>query len=309
MPRETAGRDDALTCGLTAAEAARRRAHDGPNRLPAPKARPVWRRLLSEFVHFFAIMLWIASALAIVAGLPQLAIAIAIVVVLNGVFAFAQEYRAERAAERLRDLLPRRATVLRDGTAREIDADELVVGDVVLLDAGDRVSADLDVHRAHQCFVDTSMLTGESVPESVDAGARLHAGSFLVEGEATAVVVATGARTRLADIAALTTAAGRHASPLATELARVVRTIAAIALGVGVGFFVLAVLIGTPANDGFVFAIGVTVALVPEGLLPTVTLSLAIGAQRMAKRQALVRKLEAVETLGSTTFVCTDKTG
>jgi calcium-translocating P-type ATPase len=254
-------------------------------------------------------MLWIASVLAIVAGLPQLAVAIAIVVVLNGVFAFAQEYRAERAAERLRDLLPRRSTVRRDGIAREIDADDLVVGDLVLLEAGDRVSADLDVRGALQCFVDTSMLTGESVPEPVDAGARLHAGTFLVEGEATAVVAATGARTRLADIAALTSASGRHASPLATELARVVRTIAAIALGVGIGFFVLAVLIGTPANDGFVFAIGVTVALVPEGLLPTVTLSLAIGAQRMAKRQALVRKLEAVETLGSTTFICTDKTG
>ena len=116
-------------------------------------------------------------------------------------------------------------------------------------------------------------------------------------------------RSRLAAIAAMTRAGRRPPTPLATELRRVVRTIAVVAVAVGSGFFALALLIGTPARDGFLFAIGVTVALVPEGLLPTVTLSLAIGAQRMAERHALVRHLEAVETLGSTTFVCTDKTG
>jgi magnesium-transporting ATPase (P-type) len=143
----------------------------------------------------------------------------------------------------------------------------------------------------------------------IDHGDPIHAGTFVVEGQASAVVTAVGADTRLGSIAQLTRATRRPATPLAHELARVVRTIAVIALGVGVGFFVLASLIGTDARDGFVFAIGVTVALVPEGLLPTVTLSLAIGAQRMATRNALVRRLEAVETLGSTTFICTDKTG
>ena len=140
-------------------------------------------------------------------------------------------------------------------------------------------------------------------------GRSAFAGTFVVKGAAEGVVVATGAHTRLAGIAALTQAGQRPPSPLARELDRVVRTIAGVALGVGATFFVIALLVGTPASDGFLFAIGVTVALVPEGLLPTLTLSLAIGAQRMATRHALVRRLESVETLGSTTYICTDKTG
>ncbi|MDZ4826481.1 MAG: cation-transporting P-type ATPase [Actinomycetota bacterium] len=247
--------------------------------------------------------------LAFVAGLPQLGVAIFVVIVFNGVFAFAQQYRAEHAAERLRDLLPRRATVLRDGRRFEIDAAELVVDDLVALDPGDRVSADLRVVESHDCRVDTSMLTGESIPSTVEPGSLVSAGTFVVEGEATAVVEAIGSATRIAGLAELTRTTVRPSGPLANELTRVVRTMAAIAVGVGVSFFVLSLLVGMPTSDGFVFAIGVTVALVPEGLLPTVTLSLAIGAQRMAGRQALVRRLEAVETLGSTTFICTDKTG
>jgi len=295
--------------GLTSSEAASRLAANGPNVLPRPRTPSSLRRLLEQMFHFFALMLWGAGGLAFVAGLPELGIAIFVVVVVNGVFAFVQEHRAERAAARLRDLMPRRATVRRDGRRLEIDADELVVGDLVVLEGGDRISADLTVVEAHTLSVDTSMLTGESVPASVDVADPLHAGTFVVEGEATAVVTAVGARTRLASIATLTTGGKRPPTPLAQELDRVVRTVATIAVGVGVGFFALALLIGTPARDGFLFAIGVTVALVPEGLLPTVTLSLAIGAQRMAHRHALVRRLESVETLGSTTFICADKTG
>jgi calcium-translocating P-type ATPase len=295
--------------GLSSAEAAARLAADGPNRLPVPAGVPAWRRLAAQMVHFFALMLWVAGALAFVAGLPELGVAIFVVVIVNGVFAFAQEFRAERAAERLRDLLPRRTTVVRDRHPVDVGAEELVVGDLVLLSAGDRISADLRVIEAHGLSVDTSTLTGESVPSSVGVDGTLFAGTFLVEGEGSALVTATGTHTRLADIARLTRAGTRPRSPLATELHRVVRIVALIAVGVGVGFFVLALLIGTPAEDGFVFAIGVTVALVPEGLLPTVTLSLAIGAQRMAGREALVRRLESVETLGSTTFIFTDKTG
>jgi calcium-translocating P-type ATPase len=260
-------------------------------------------------VHFFAVLLWSAGALAFMAGMPQLGVAIFIVVVINGIFAFAQEYRAERAAERLRDLLPRRATVLRDGTAFEVDARELVAGDVILLSPGDRISADLQVLEAHSLSIDTSTLTGESVPVSVEPEEAAFAGTFVVEGEGMAVVSATGTGTRLASIAQLTRASRHPRTPLARELDRVVRTVAAIAVGLGVVFFVTALFIGAPASSGFLFAIGVTVALVPEGLLPTVTLSLAMGAQRMAGRHALVRHLESVETLGSTTFICTDKTG
>jgi magnesium-transporting ATPase (P-type) len=295
--------------GLSSAEAAARLEAAGPNRLPVPAGVPAWRRLAAQMVHFFALMLWVAGALAFVAGLPQLGVAIFVVVVVNGAFAFAQEFRAERAAERLRDLLPRRTTVVRDGKPVDIDAEELVVDDLVLLEAGDRISADMRVIEAHSLSVDTSTLTGESVPSSIDVSGSVFAGTFLVEGEGRAVVRTTGTGTRLAEIAKLTRAGKRPRTPLATELHRVVRTVATIAVGVGAGFFLLALLIGTPAQDGFLFAIGVTVALVPEGLLPTVTLSLAIGAQRMAGRDALVRRLESVETLGSTTFICTDKTG
>jgi magnesium-transporting ATPase (P-type) len=277
--------------------------------LPAPRPPSAARRLIAQVVHFFALMLWVAGVLAFLAGLPQLGVAIFVVVVVNGVFAFVQESRAEHAAERLRDLLPRRATVLRDGLIQEVDAAELVTDDVVLLEAGDRVSADLRVIESHRLAVDASLLTGESIPVQTSCDDQLFAGTFVVEGAGRARVEATGERTRLGAIALLTRAGHRPRSPLAHELDRVVRAVALIAVGVGFAFFGIALAVGSPASDGFLFAIGVTVALVPEGLLPTVTLSLAMGAQRMARRHALIRRLESVETLGSTTFICTDKTG
>ena len=176
--------------GLTSAEADSRRRRDGPNVLPSAPPPPAWRVLAGQLFHFFAIMLWGAAGLAFLAGMPQLAVAIVVIVVLNGLFAFAQEHRAERAAERLRDLLPRVATVIRDGRPHEIDARDLVVGDLVLLEAGDRISADLTSRQADVLSVDTSMLTGESVPLAVDVGDALQAGTFVVEGEARAVVTA-----------------------------------------------------------------------------------------------------------------------
>jgi magnesium-transporting ATPase (P-type) len=295
--------------GLTSDEAAARLASDGPNVLPTRRPVPAWHHLVAQLTHFFALLLWAAAVLAVIGGLPQLGAAIAVVVVVNGLFAFAQEHRAERAAEALQDLLPRAVTVVRDGVITSIDATGLVVGDLVALAAGDRVSADLELTEAHSLEVDTSTLTGESVPERNGVGDVVAAGTFVLEGEARALVTATGADTRLAGIASLARSRRRPPSPLARQLSRLVRTIAIIAVGVGGAFFVLAVALGTPATDGFLFAVGVTVALVPEGLLPTVTLSLATGAQRMARRNALVRRLESVETLGSTTFICTDKTG
>ncbi len=295
--------------GLTSAEAAARLARDGPNLLPWGRTVAPWRHLLAQMTHFFAAMLWVAAGLAVLAGMPQLGVAIVAVIVVNGVFAFVQEHRAGQAAARLRSMLPRRARVRRDGVPVEVDASELVRGDLVLLGAGDRISADLEVTAARGFAVDSSMLTGESVPERPEPGDSLAAGTFAVEGEAEAVVVATGVHTRLAGIVDLTQHAVRPVSPLTLELNRVVRTVATMAVGLGAAFFVIASLSGIGAGEGFLFAVGVTVALVPEGLLPTVTLSLAGGAQRMAARHALVRHLEAVETLGSTTFICTDKTG
>ena len=299
----------APTLGLTAAEAAARLARVGPNVIPEAKPHPAWRLLVAELVHFFALMLWVAAGLAFAARLPELGVAIIVVIVVNGLFAFVQERRAERAAEQLRDLMPRFATVVRDGVPRTVDAQALVPGDLVVLEPGDRVSADGRVVTAQGFALDVSMLTGESAAVSIGGDDAVYAGTFAVGGRATVLVTATGASTRLAGIAALTHRARRPRSPLTVELDRVVRIIAAIAVGVGVACFLLALGLGTPAGDGFLFAIGVTVALVPEGLLPTVTVSLAIGAQRMAERHALVRHLEAVETLGSTTVICTDKTG
>ena len=294
--------------GLTGAEAAQRRPPGG-NRLPVERPPSPLRLLVAQLVHFFALLLWAAAVLAYVGGLPQLAVAIAVVVVLNGVFAFVQEYRADKAAEALRDLVPHRVSVLRDGRREEIDAADLVVGDLVLTDAGDRIAADLRLLDVHGLRVDEATLTGESEPVAKDVGDPLHAGCFVVEGEATAEVTAIAGDTRLASIATMTRAVERAKTPLARELNRVVRFVTVLAVGLGTVCFGAGLLLGLPARDGFLFAIGVTVALVPEGLLPTVTLSLARSAQLLARQNALVRRLESVETLGSTTFICTDKTG
>lgn len=299
----------ASAVGLTTAEAAIALADAGPNTLPEPAEPPAWRRLAGQLTHFFALLLWVSAVLALVAGMPQLAVAIALVVLINGAVAFVQERGAERAARELRQLLPRQVRVRRDGQLVELDASVLVPGDVVLLGPGDAVPADAIALEAHACSVDTSALTGESVPDSVAAGGALFAGTYVTEGEAVARLTATGGRTRLAGIARLTTPPADAMTPLTRQLNVVVARIARIAVAVGVGFFGVALLVGTPPSDGFLFAVGVTVALVPEGLLPTVTVSLAIGARRMAARHALVRRLEAVATLGSTTFICTDKTG
>ncbi len=295
--------------GLTPEQVEQRRKMHGSNTLPPPPRIPHWQRLLSQFVHFFAIMLWVGGVLAILAGMPQLGFAIFIVILLNGIFAFIQEYRADKAGERLRDLLPRRATVIRSGHQHSIDAAELVPGDLVVLNAGDRISADIRLTEVDGFLLDISTLTGESLPIRPQLDEVIYSGTFAMEGEAFGYVIATGSATRLAQIQQLTSAGQRPRTPLAHELDRVVRIIALVAVAVGTLFLGIALLFGIRASDGFLFAIGVTVALVPEGLLPTVTLALAIAAQRMAARGALVRHLESVETLGSTTFICTDKTG
>ncbi|HEX6335330.1 MAG TPA: cation-transporting P-type ATPase [Jiangellaceae bacterium] len=295
--------------GLSSADAATILERDGPNTLPTPRRPPAVWRFARQLFHFFALMLWGAAGLAVLAGMPQLSVAIVAVVVLNGTFAFVQEYRADRAAERLGALMPTQVTVRRDGRRTVIDAGDVVTGDVLVLESGDRIPADAVAWEGAALRVDTSLLTGESEPTAVTGGGSLFAGTFIVEGEGDAVVTATGASTRLAGIAQLTVGNRHEHGPLARELRRVVRTISFIAVGVGAVFYAVAAVLGIPTADRLIFGIGVTVALVPEALLPTVTLALAWGAEQMAHRQALVRHLEAVETLGSTTFICTDKTG
>jgi magnesium-transporting ATPase (P-type) len=295
--------------GLTSLEARRRLAEYGPNELPHLPGPPLWRLALAQVTHFFALLLWVASASAYLAGMPELAGVIVAVVLLNGLFAFWQEYRAERAAERLRALMPQRITVRRDGQTSVLDARELVPGDIVILHAGDRIPADVRLLEVDDFALDTSTFTGESVPATPAPGEIAYAGTFVTRGMAVGAVIATGSRTRLATIARLTQAPRTAPTPLARELSRLLRVISTVALTAGALFFVMAVLIGLPLSDAFVFTLGVTVALVPEGLLPTLTLSVALAVQRMAERNALVRHLEAVETLGLTTVICTDKTG
>jgi magnesium-transporting ATPase (P-type) len=295
--------------GLTAVEAARRLVTDGPNVLPDTSHPPAWRELSRQLTHLLALLLWAAAVLAVLAGMPALAVAIVVVVLLNGVFAFWQEHRADRSAQRLRELLPTGTRVVRDGAVEVVDVAALVVGDLLVLRGGDRVGADARLVEAHDLSQDESMVTGESRAVPHQAGDQLLAGTFVVQGEGRAVVEATGARTSLAGISRLAATATRPRSPLTAQLDRVVRIVAVIAALTGAVLGAVAVALGLGPSEAFLFDVGVAVALVPEGLLPTVTLSLARGAQEMARRKALVRRLDAVETLGSTTFICTDKTG
>jgi magnesium-transporting ATPase (P-type) len=233
--------------GLTSAEATRLRPPGG-NRLPVEGPPSPLRLLVAQLVHFFALLLWAAAALAFIGGMPQLAVAIAVIVVLNGVFAFVQEYRADRAAEALRALVPHRVTVVRDALRQEIDAVDLVVGDLVLLEAGDRVAADLRVLDAHGSRVDEATLTGESEPVGKSPDDDIYAGCFVVEGEASASVTAIGGDTRLASIATLTRSVERAKTPLAKELHRVVRAVTLLAVGLGVASCSLET---TPSCDGW----------------------------------------------------------
>lgn len=293
--------------GLTSAEAARLLAEHGPNVLAeAPRPSHV-RRFLAQLVNVFAGLLWAGAVLAWFGDLPELSFAIVAVVLVNAAFAFVQEYRAERATEALRRLLPQTARVRRDGEIAEIPAESLVSGDLLLLRAGDRISADGRLGAQTELRVDESVLTGES--RSVVPGPVVRAGTYVVAGTGEAVVVATGMGTEFGRITELTQRTRRERTPLERELSHVTRFVAILVVALGTAFFFVAGALGMSFEDRFVFAIAVMVANVPEGLLPTVTLSLAMATQRMARRNALVRQLSAVETLGETTVICTDKTG
>jgi magnesium-transporting ATPase (P-type) len=299
--------DTFVPSGLTHEQARARLAEIGPNVLAAPKRPSHLRRFAANLVHLFALLLWLGAALALIGGLPQLTAAIVVVILVNAVFAFIQEHRAERASDALRRVLPQTARVRRGGEECEIPAEELVPGDLVVLAPGDRVSADAEVVSRHELRVDNSTLTGES--RLVEPERLVYAGTHVARGRAEAVVVATGMATEFGRIAELTQQAEEKPSPLELELRRVTRLVAVLSFGLGSLFFVVAGFLGMGLEERFVFAIGVTVANVPEGLLPTVTLALALGTQRMARRNALVRRLSSVETLGETTVICTDKTG
>src|SRR3989338_2723629 len=319
--------------GLSQAEAVQRLARYGANRIEEIAAQPLiaWLpfagKLLKEFTHFFALILWLAAGLAFVAewkdpgqGMATLGYAVLGVILINGLFSFWQEYRAEKALAALRNLLPQHTTALRDGRAVQLPVAELVPGDVVLLAAGDDVPADCRLIEAFGVRVNTANLTGESKPMARNASAEpeeqpalrhdiLHAGTSLISGEAMAMVYATGMHTEFGNIARLTQTAREPLSPLQKEIVRLSRLVALFAMLLGAVFFLIGHLAGLSLWENLVFAIGIIVANVPEGLLPTVTLSLAMATQRMAKKNALVRHLPAVETLGAASVICSDKTG
>jgi len=293
--------------GLSSGEARRRFAEHGPNVLAEPPKPSHLRRFLAQLVHLFALLLWAGALLSWIGGTPELSAAIVAVILVNAVFAFVQEFRAERATDALKRLLPQSARVRRDGEVVEVPAEELVPGDVLVLRAGDRISADAELVARSELRVDNSTLTGES--RTVEPEDRVFAGTYVAAGVGEAVVAATGMRTEFGRIAELTQATRRERSPLERELGHVSRLVALFSTVLGVAFFVVAGELGMGFKERFVFAIGVMVSTVPEGLLPTVTLSLAMATQRMARRRALVRQLSSVETLGETTVICTDKTG
>ena len=313
--------------GLSSSEADRRLEQFGPNRIERADRVPRSVRFLQEFTHFFAVVLWIAAVLAFVAdasqpgqGMRALGAAIVAVIVVNGLFSFWQEYRAEEAFLALQRLLPQEATTLRDGVPTRVPTEVLVPGDVLLLETGDSIPADCRVIQAFALRANIATVTGEAHPvsrvaepsddvDTLRSRNALLAGTTVVGGNARALVVATGMRTEFGRIAQLVQATAETSSPLQRELTALSRVIAVLAVLAGLLVFAIGEWLGVTRWANFVFAIGIIVANVPEGLLPTVTLAMAMGSQRMARRHVLVRRLTCVETLGAATVICTDKTG
>ncbi|WP_300613919.1 cation-transporting P-type ATPase [Trebonia sp.] len=306
--------------GLSDREAARRLEVFGGNELSRRGGRRWPGELARQFTQPLAVLLAVAAMLAWVSGTPRLAIAIVAVIFLNAGFAFAQEMQAERAVEALAAFLPERARVRRDGLVRQVEARLLVPGDVLLIEEGESVCADARLMTG-TVDVDMSTLTGESVPVTrsagranpgeplLRAGEMVFSGTACTGGEAEALVTATGMSTEIGRIAALSQRTGRDQSPLERQITRATWLIAFVAVGAGIAFLPIGLAAGLGMASAASFAIGLLVANVPEGLLPTITLALAVGVRDMAHRGALVKRLSAVETLGSTSVICTDKTG
>src|SRR5450755_3575583 len=307
--------------GLSSREAQRRLIQHGPNALRRRGGVQWPRELGRQLTHPLALLLWVAAGLSFLVGSQTVGIAVVLVIVLNAAFAFAQELQAERAVEALAGYMPQHASVLRDGSSQVIEAVGLVPGDIVLLEEGGRIAADMRL-LSGAVEVDVATLTGESVPvlrsaEFQDADVpRLVArdlvfsGTTCVGGEAQAVVFATGMRTELGRIAALTERVKEEPSPLERQVRRVAWLIAGIAVGMALAFVPIAIFgAGLSVKNSVVFAVGLLAGNVPEGLLPVITLALAVAVSLLARRGALVKRLSAVETLGSTDVICTDKTG
>jgi calcium-translocating P-type ATPase len=313
--------------GLTHAEAARRLREFGRNAVEEAARVPLWLRLIKEFTTFFSLILWVAAGLAFFAewsdpgqGMAKIGYAIVAVILVSGLFSFWQEFRVEQTLAALRKLLPQQVAVLREDKVTRMLAEQLVPGDIVLLQQGDSIPADCRLIEAFGVRLDNAAITGEALPKARDTEPSgvdelIHsknivlAGTAMVSGQAKAVVFATGMHTEFGKIAHLSQTAGDAVSPLRREITHLSRLTAIIAVLIGLTFFAVGSAIGISFWQAFIFAIGIIVAMVPEGLLPTLTLALVLATQRMAKRNVLIRYLPSVEALGSTTVICTDKTG
>lgn len=312
--------------GLSQDEALNRLTEYGANVLEDTGKESLLYKYLKQFWNFFSILLTVGSLLAFIAewlspgqGNLYIGIALLAVVILNSTFTFIQEFQAEKIMESFRQLIPPKARVLRNGEITEILASDIVAGDVILLEEGDKVPADGRLIEVNSLKVDNSPITGEAEPQLrslecthpniLECRNMVFSGTLVQTGNGKAIIFGTGANTQIGRLAILTKRTSSVETPLRKELNSFIKVISSIAIFLGISFF----LVGSFVQDTFllnlIFAIGIIVANVPEGLLPTVTLALSLASRRMAKKNALIKQLESVETLGSTTVICTDKTG
>ncbi|CAI5795247.1 potassium-transporting ATPase alpha chain 2 [Podarcis lilfordi] len=321
-----------ITKGLPSSRAAEVLARDGPNALTPPKSTPEIIKFLKQMVGGFSILLWIGAILCWIAfGIQYLhhdagafnnlylGVVLALVVVLTGMFAYYQEAKSTNIMASFGKMIPQRALVLRDAEKKDISAEELVVGDIVEIKGGDRIPADIRIITSQGCKVDNSSLTGESEPQSrsceythenpLETKNIAFYSTTCLEGTATGMVINTGDNTIIGRIASLASGVGNEKTPIAIEIEHFVHIVAAVAISIGVVFFIISVSMKYTVMKAIIFLIGIIVANVPEGLLATVTVALSLTAKRMAKKNCLVKNLEAVETLGSTSVICSDKTG
>jgi Ca2+-transporting ATPase len=314
--------ESSLETGLTSAEVTSRREKYGKNELEDRGTKSPWKILWEQLTETMVVILIISAVITVFLGEYKDAIAIFVIVVLNAILGFTQEYRAEQAMAALKKMSVPRVRVRRDGKITEIPAQELVPGDIIYLEAGNAIPADGSLVESANLRVQESILTGESEPVEKsldpihkdhpalgDQHNRIFMGTVVTYGRGTAVITETGMQTELGKIAEMIQSVGQEQTPLQRRLDQLGKTLAVAALIIVAVVFGLGVLRGEPIRTMFLTGISMAVAAVPEGLPAVVTIALALGAQRMLKRNALIRKLPAVETLGSVTTICSDKTG
>ncbi len=308
--------------GITRAQAQERITRFGENALKEAPGEPMWRKLLAQFTDYMILILIAAATVSALLGELIDSAAIMAIVLLNAILGFVQEYRAEKALQALKKLSALKATALRGGKQIVVDAKELVPGDVILLEEGDKVPADCRLLESVGLKADEALLTGESLPVEKDAKARVgakaalgeaqnmvYSGTVIVRGRGRAIVVETGMRTQMGLIAGLVQATESGRTPLQDQLAELGKSLGGIALAACAIIFLIGITTGYEPLEMFIISVSLAVAAIPSGLPAVVTITLAIGVQRMVKRHAIIRKLPAMETLGAATVICSDKTG